>query len=62
MAVDGQALAQLRQPVHAFLSIAMPESVPVRAFFGHASTQLMHPMHREPTQCTWGLAEMLSGL
>jgi len=62
MAVEGHAPEHRKQPVHAFLPIPMPEPVPFSAPAGHASIQLMHPMHREPTQCTSGLAEMLSGL
>ena len=62
MAVDGQASMQRRQPVHARRSMATPLSVPWSACSGQASTQLRQPMHREAVQCTWGLAEMLSGL
>jgi len=34
----------------------------VRAFWGHMSRQVRHPMQRDPIQWIWGWGEMLSGL
>jgi hypothetical protein len=62
MAVEGQASVHFRQPVHCCRPMEMPFFPELRAFSGHASMQLRHPMHRVPTQCTWIEGEMLSGL